>query len=176
MLLCIAPTASRAELVVGTSAFGLANNPDLLYTPATGNVQIDADGATILSFAWQSAAQFTPPADFSDLDNDVLPPFVGLNDNTSSQIGWTSFGAIGMVGFDGPALADLGNIFPTGLNLTGLQNLLTSNSWAGPSASGGSFDLVVVVPEANVVIAWFLLASGVGMRLNWSRLSRFLAA
>jgi hypothetical protein len=153
----------------GTAAFGILGNPDLLYTPSTGNVQIDADGATILSFVWQSANLFIPPADFSDLNDDVLMGVNGKSDNTSGQIGWVS--ALSTAdpprGFDGPAIANLGDIFPTGLDDVGLQDLLTRYTWAGPNGSDGLFELVVVpVPEPNAF--FFLLVPTTGVIFVWS--------
>ncbi|MCG8448946.1 MAG: PEP-CTERM sorting domain-containing protein [Pirellulales bacterium] len=130
-------------------------NPDLIYDKGTGNVRVRADGATIGSFNLQSAGNFSPPADFSDLDNDVLGgALTGLTDNDNNQIGWISGAVTSGIGFDGPADADLGNVFPTGLTLTGLQSLLTNNAWASPVGVSGSgaFDLQVVPEPASMLL------------------------
>lgn len=143
-------------------------NPDLVYDKSTGNVRIFADGASILSFEIQSAGQFLPPADFTDLDNDV-----GLASsstiNTSSTVSWTSGLAVGDIGFDGPAgavntpYADLGNIFPKHLDLAGLTALVTSKTWSGPNGTGGSFDFPPEVPEPSS----FVLAAVGLVGLGW---------
>jgi hypothetical protein len=167
-VLCAGPGAVQADLVIGTGAFGLPNNPDLLYDPSTGNVKIDADGAEILSFIWRSAMQFVDgAADFSDLDSDVGPFESQFADSTESQIGWASGLFPVNMGFDGPQLADIGNVFPTGLDQTGLQNLFTRNEWTSPPLGtvAGSFDLVVV-PEMNAFV--YLLMSSMGVLLVWS--------
>lgn len=144
-LLTIAGIALALD-VSSAAADGMPNNPDLLYVAATGNVSFDADGASIGSFAILSAGEFLPPADFSDLDDDVGAVAV-LTDNTASQIGWTSAFATGGLGFDGPGLADLGDIFPTGLDLSGLESLLTIHEWTSPVTGGstdsGIFDLIL---------------------------------
>ena len=120
-------------------------------------MKIFADGANVLSFNLQSAAQFLPPANFTDLNNDV--GFVSaFTDNTPSAIGWTSALALANIGFDGPAgatntpFADLGNVFPTGLDLAGLQALLTNNAWGGPSGTGAAFDIAVLPEPSSVVL------------------------
>lgn len=136
---------------------GLSNNPDILYNPATGNVQIDADGAEFTTVSLKSDFNFIPPADFSDLDDDVGLGTSTFTSNQSDQIGWISVLFTVDIGFDGPALADLGNIFPLGLDTAGLAALLvdpndpqtpeSGNVW-GSLSNSGKFDLAVV-PEPS---------------------------
>jgi hypothetical protein len=173
LLFCATPAAVEADLVLGTSAAGLPNNPDLIYNSLTGNVQIAADGAEITSFAWQNnAGMFNPPADFSDLDNDVLPGVpTETFDNKATNIGWTSALATANMGFDGPSLADLGNIFPVGLTEAGVHALLNINDWGGPGGAGGDFD-VVAVPELNAFLYMLVASSGFALILRCRRLWR----
>ena len=106
-------------------------------------------------------------ANFSDLDANVGEPALFPPDSTTTTIGWTSGKAIPEgIGFIGPATANLGNVFPTGLDLTGLQNLL-QDALRTSSLGGGelAFDLVVV-PEPNAFL--FLIVSSTGMVLSWS--------
>lgn len=125
-------------------AGGLPNNPDLVYTASSGNVQIDADGAEVGSFFLRNlAGEFLPPADFTDLDDDVGFGTSTQVDSTTTNIGWVSVALLGGVGFDGPSLANLGNVFPSALDLDGLDQLLLASGWSMPGGGGGDFDLII---------------------------------
>ncbi len=129
------------------------HNPDLIYEITTGEVLIDADGTTVLSFSILNDDMFTKLADFAELDASV---FAGIEsplvDNTADQIGWVSAVATGGVGFDGPGLATLGAILPRNLSGADLSALLTNRIWSGPNGSGGSFDLVTVPEPSGLVL------------------------
>lgn len=127
-------------------AGGLPNNPDLLFSVSTGNVQINADGASIGTFTLTNGTNaFAPPADFGDLDADVGLASL-LVTNTASQIGWTSALATGGTGFDGPRRAKLGNILPSGLDVAGVAALLATKLWVSPvigdATTSGDFDIL----------------------------------
>ncbi|MEM0913732.1 MAG: PEP-CTERM sorting domain-containing protein, partial [Planctomycetota bacterium] len=55
--------------------------------------------------------------------------------------------------------AFIGSILAAGLSLSEFESLFTNNQWAGPEATGGSFDLVYVPEPAGLV----LLAIGCGV-------------
>ena len=140
-------------------------NPDLIYNPNNGAVKIDADGANMLSFNLQSAAQFSPPnpdANFADLDDNVGFGTSTFVDNTDSTIGWISVLALANIGFVGPEDAQLGHLLPTGLDLAGLTALLTNKAWGGAGGLGGDFDLVVQVPEPGSVVLLGIGLLGLG--------------
>lgn len=128
----------------------------LIYDPATGNVQLDARGApghVITQFALQNAAG-------------------GLDFNT----GVASFPFPGSAPFDLPTLIatqdesgngfsgawDLGNIFPTGLNDSTLASFLTAATYAGDSGGGNSLPFELLVTSSSAVTvpepSTFLLA------------------
>ena len=141
------------------------HNPDLIYDMTTGEVQIHADGTTILSFSLLSDDQFASLADFSDIDTDVIAGIESPVDNGTDQIGWVSTLATGGVGFDGPELAALGAILPHALSQDDLTTLLKTHIWSGPNGTGGSFDLVTI-PEPNGLVLAMLgvLVAAIGRR------------
>lgn len=128
------------------SLLGSPGTPDLFYDPTTGGVTLIPDGANVTSFHITSADQFATPLETTDLDASTPNPATGI-DSTTHTMGWISSFALFGDGFgDRPENqpgAFLGNIFPTGLNETALDSLLTSNLWFGPGGTGGAFDLVV---------------------------------
>jgi len=128
------------------NATDTANHADLIYDPATGNVKLDpseAAGGVITNWAFENAATaFNAPGV-------VVFPTVGygMNTDTAGQISQTD---VTMAGFG--YLADLGDIFPTGLTLEGLQSLLTTASYVGTVGSGQlDFDLIVI-PEPGALV------------------------
>ena len=80
---------------------------------------------------------FLPPADFSDLDDDVLPGSHRrlLTIQLRISAGLSALATASM-GFDGPAIANLGNIFPAGLTEAGVNALLNINDWVAPAVLG----------------------------------------
>jgi len=134
---------------------------DLIYDAATGNVKIDpseATGGVITNWAFENAsAAFNAPGV-------CVFPTVGyaMNTDTAGQISQTD---VTMAGFS--YLADLGNIFPTGLTVEGLQSLLTTASYVGTVGSGQvDFDLIVIPEPATLAL---LGLGGVGMLIRRKR-------
>ena len=131
--------------IANHAAAALPNNPDLAYNPSTGHVRIDNDGENVVAFFIQCNGQFlTGATDFSELDAHVgVGTSLGV-DNTASQIGWASAAAIADRGFgiNGPDLANLGAILPTGLDQSGFEALITGQQWSRAGVIG-SFDLVI---------------------------------
>ena len=114
---------------------------DLIYNPATGNVQLDArdrDEMRITSFFFKNDQN-----NFR-VDNFVAPFIdVGTNtDNTTFQIGQTD-----PVPTTWENPTNLGDIFPTGMSQRQLADYLTAADYASV-ITGGSLDLIVV-PEPN---------------------------
>ena len=129
---------------------------DLLYDPATGNVFIDADGATILSFGLESNGAFLTNFDQDQLNDDTFNAD-GLEDNTTNVIGWVSALATGNQGYTGanhdPAF--IGNILQAGLDLQQVESILSEATWAGPQGAGGDFEIgltAAAIPEPGSFI------------------------
>ena len=112
------------------------NCPDLIYDPADGSVSIDPDGLNqdpgepadrqraINAFSIQHTGN--PAWDFTA---NPLPDVSGLPaggafDFISNQFGWVSPST--SQGFQ--SVQNFGPLFPTGLNLAGLQAFLTNGS------------------------------------------------
>ena len=137
------PTALRAED---------GDNPNLVYHPGTGNVVLEPGVAPrnkIMGFILiNDQGAFKPTADFADRTPWQEPVW----DNIPNQMGSadTSF-----VGTTDPI--DLGEVFPTGLDVAGLQSLLTRAqiTWALGAAGRGDVDLIVV-PEPSSIALLFL--------------------
>jgi hypothetical protein len=109
----------------------------LTYDPATGNAKLDATtagGAKITSFQIASAAATIVPGSY------IGPAFGGTYQNvTTTVIGNTDTTLAGATG-----QVDLGNVFPTGMDLAGLQAYLTTAVYTGSSGTGQQqFNLVV---------------------------------
>ena len=134
-----------ADNVTDTDNSSPTSFAQLLYDPTTGNVQIDANGNSLLSFVLTSDDKFFAVANFSDLDNDVIPGLSSnLVDNSTSVIGWVSALVTAENGFDGPGLADLGAIFPTGLGGKELASLLTEAEFTAGLGATGAFELEII--------------------------------
>ena len=120
-------TGSSAGNVIDTGAI------DLIYDPSTGNVTLDTLGGTLAGFQLENLAggsDFTP--------GNFIPPFGTLPDATATVLGDSNpFGAI-------TGVFDIGNVFPTGLDLSGLEAFLsTADYTAGLGQPITEFDLVV---------------------------------
>ena len=126
---------------------------DLVYDPVSGNVTLDASDAAsgvVISFVIGTDQQNMVPANLNI-------PFIDVGTNTDAttfQIGQTDPLNTG----SGPTV-DLGNILPTGMDLTALSDYLTLAEYASALGSGGELDLrVVPEPSSFVLLAIGLLA------------------
>jgi len=129
------------------NATDTGDRADLIYDAATGNVKLDpseAAGGVITNWAFENAS-----AAFSSPGVVVFPTVgFGLETDTAGQISQTD---VTMAGFG--YLADIGNIFPTGLTLEALQSLLTTASYVGTVGSGQvDFDLIVIPEPATLAL------------------------
>lgn len=119
-----------------------AENPDLVYDPATGEVSLSADDQLVFALHLSTEQMFLTDADFSALDADVGSASA-LIDNTDTEIGWVSADAASFGGYDLNDLASLGMLLPTGLDAAGLAAFFADASWGG-FGEGGLLDLVVL--------------------------------
>ena len=126
---------------------------DLVYDPATGNVTIDASDT-----AAGQIISFVIGTDQNNMDTSAtVVPFIdaGTNtDNTPFQIGQTDPLNQGA----GP-LVDIGNVLPTGMDLTALSEYLTIAEYASELGAGGTLDLRVIPEPSGLVLALFGLFS-----------------
>lgn len=128
-------------------------NPYLLYDPASGAVRLIPHGAEVLSFQIKSAGQFNIPMTTADLVASTSASPVRV-DSSANTLGWASSTGPSGDGFgnrpEDEAGALLGNVFPTGLDQNGLNDLLTSNDWVGPGGTGGVFDLALLSADFDL--------------------------
>lgn len=122
-----------------------SGSAELTYDRSTGNVTLDASaaaGAVITSFQLENAADSFVASNYNYnalsggafAYSDVFVDVLGDSDTTG-------------VGFSGTA--DLGNVFPAGMDLVALEAYLTTAVYTGASGSGQQeFDLVVVGSSA----------------------------
>ena len=125
------------------------DDADLVYDPANGNVTIDASDT-----AAGQIISFVIGTDQNNMDTSAtVVPFIdaGTNtDNTPFQIGQTDPLNQGA----GP-LVDIGNVLPTGMDLTALSEYLTIAEYASELGAGGTLDLRVVPEPSGLVLALF---------------------
>lgn len=121
----------------------------LIYSPATGNVKIDAaqaPGGVVTSFQLQNSqgtfvpSQYVSPGGgFGGSSEDVSTVVIGDSDATG-------------VGFTGTH--DFGNILPKNLSLNDLQTVLDVRAYSGTLGTGlQQLDLVVIAPPAAQSVA-----------------------
>ncbi len=142
------PAPDAAGDVAGAAGDGDPAIPDLIYDPATGEVVIDWEGNTLISYVLKNATNSFIPGNYSTI---LLGSFPTATNSELSES--TSFAEPGVT------TRSMGNVFPTGLDLTDLQNLLTVNSiiltLGGPQIP---FDLVVTGPPVPEPSTWALAA------------------
>jgi hypothetical protein len=104
----------------------------LTYDPLTGNVKLNATtagGAKITSFQLQTSAATIIPANYNTVTGGT---YNGTYKNvTTSVIGDTDTSLAGVTG----SAIDLGNVFPTGMDLTQLTAYLTTRVYTGESGT-----------------------------------------
>ncbi|REJ69106.1 MAG: hypothetical protein DWQ31_05715 [Planctomycetota bacterium] len=137
----------------GPAEAGDPSIPDLIYDAATGEVTLDADGSSIIGYSLQNATNSFLPAGHT-------PILAGVTTALTSQLEEAALT---------PGSGSIGLVFPTGLDLAGLQALLTVNQ---VSRSLGAplvpFDLVVVstsapvVPEPATAVLWAIALLALG--------------
>ena len=127
-----------------------SGSAELTYDAATGNVTLDASaaaGSIITSFQLENAVGGFAAGNYTGLSGgdfgfyyqEVAPGTLGDSD-------------LSLAGFSG--VADLGNVFPTGLNETELQDFLTTAVYTGTSGSAQQEFNLVVVAASSPFIEW----------------------
>ena len=123
-----------------------ADRADLIYNTDSGNVKLDASeaaGGVITNFVLgnaQGGSDFNAPGV-------AAFPFAGpFTTDTILEISQTDGTAVGASG-----ITNLGNIFPTGFDLTGLEAFLTDASYVGELGSGNPELDLKVVPEPSLL-------------------------
>ena len=137
-----------ALLLVGCADALSGDVIDLVYDPIDGNVQLDTNGLSMVSFALQNE----PGNDEFNIANTTFLdlPTALFTDNTPTVIGWASQDlATGFVG-----IADLGNIFPLGLSKSTVEDFTNLSGTIPPE--GRTYGLAPVPPggggQMNVVL------------------------
>ncbi|REJ67370.1 MAG: PEP-CTERM sorting domain-containing protein [Planctomycetota bacterium] len=127
--------------------------PDLIYDPTTGEVVLDFDGSSIIGYSLQNATNSFLPAGHT-------PILAGVATALTSQLEEAALA---------PGSGSIGFVFPTGLDLAGLQALLSVNQVSRfLGAPLVPFDLVVlssgpVVPEPSTFVLWTVALGTLGL-------------
>ncbi|REK42313.1 MAG: PEP-CTERM sorting domain-containing protein [Planctomycetota bacterium] len=143
----------------GPAEAGDPSIPDLIYDASTGEVTLDADGSSIIGYSLQNATNSFLPAGHT-------PILAGVTTALTSQLEEAALA---------PGSGSIGLVFPTGLDLAGLQALLTVNTVSRfLGAPLVPFDLVVVsttappIPEPATAVLWLIGMTGLGL-VAWRR-------
>ncbi|REJ86903.1 MAG: PEP-CTERM sorting domain-containing protein [Planctomycetota bacterium] len=143
----------------GPAEAGDPSIPDLIYDAATGEVTLDADGSSIIGYSLQNATNSFLPAGHT-------PILAGVTTALTSQLEEAALA---------PGSGSIGLVFPTGLDLAGLQALLTVNTVSRfLGAPLVPFDLVVVstsappIPEPATAVLSLVGLMGLGL-MAWRR-------
>lgn len=126
-------TGAAARLTSDT-----AGVPNLIYDPATGNVALDGDGLTLTAFQLESLGLFNPA-------NHISPGDADLEEATPSVLSYFVFSG-------GFTTANIGDVFPAGLDLAGLENMLSTADYAAGLGSDGVFDLLVIPEPSSLTL------------------------
>jgi len=151
------PPTDQGEGLLGVAAAGDPAIPDLIYDPATGEVVLFTDGASIIGYSLKSAGAF--------LAGGHTPILGGVATSLPTELAEAALSSSdGSIGF----------VFPLGLDLAGLAGLLTENTVStGLGAPLVPFDLVVlgpVVPEPTTFSMATVGLVALGL-LGWRRRS-----
>ncbi len=152
------PAPDAAGDVLGAAGDGDPAIPDLIYDAATGEVVIDWEGNTLISYVLKNSTNSFIPGNHSTI---LLGSFTTATSNELSES--TSFAEPGVT------TRSLGNVFPTGLDLAGLQDLLTVNSivltLGGPQVPFDLVNLISIppVPEPSTYVMAVLALVGLGL-------------
>ncbi|REK45949.1 MAG: PEP-CTERM sorting domain-containing protein [Planctomycetota bacterium] len=143
----------------GPAEAGDPSIPDLIYDASTGEVTLDADGSSIIGYSLQNATNSFLPAGHT-------PILAGVTTALTSQLEEAALA---------PGSGSIGLVFPTGLDLAGLQALLTVNTVSRfLGAPLVPFDLVVVsttappIPEPATAVLSLVGLMGLGL-MAWRR-------
>jgi len=153
-------TAANNEAFPAGALVDTAGVPNLIYDPATGNVQIDKDGGDFDTYQIRTFLD----ADFNEAA--CIQPFTAAYALTTHDL--TPFetfesGALGAY-LAGAGPYDLGNILPTGWDLATLSSHLDVARWSLGTGLSGTFDLI---PEPATMI--LLGIGGLGVMLKRRR-------
>ena len=112
---------------------GDPNIPDLIYNPGTGEVILDVDGSGIIGYVLKNLSNA-----FAGVSH--TPILGGLATSLDFEVSEASFAS--------PVGANsIGSVFPTGLNLSGLTALLSTNSVSrGLGLPNVPFELFLATP------------------------------
>ena len=135
--------------LAGPAEAGDPSIPDLIYDPATGEVVLSTDGASIIGYSLKSAGAF--------LAGGHTPILGGVSTSLPTELAEAALSsADGSIGF----------VFPVGLDLAALAGLLTENTVStGLGAPLVPFDLVVLGPAVPEPSAFFVALSALGALL-----------
>ncbi len=151
------PAPDAAADVLGASGDLDPAIPDLIYDPSTGEVVIDWDGQTLISYVLKNTTNSFIPANHTTI---LLGSFATATSNELSES--TSFAEPGVT------TRSLGNVLPAGMGPSQFYNLFSVNSiilsLGGPQLP---FDLIyggeTMVPEPSTWLLSVMALLGLGL-------------